>query len=226
MTNIVSSKKCMHSLKRNEASELGYISQVRKILKGLKKDGDIVSSDNRRTKRLDKSLAYQIFYHKKRFFDIVLRLTQIELLGGVEIGEYHGWQTIILLNKNCERNKLRRIIRNEIKERKYGLLLEEAFHKDMLNLIAYDEQVSRIIKSIRLSSNNEDMEKKIDFFIILANKKEIPIQIKSSLCGRENHKKKCSNVPSLVYSNFLPESLLKQKVLQICKSYPNFAENL
>lgn len=227
MANVVSGKKCVHSFRRNEASELGHISQIRKILKKLVKKKEIVSF-SRISERLDNSLAYRIFYLGERYFDFVLCAPiLIKPFGGVEIIERRGWKLVISLDKFCRPKKIQNILVKDIKTRKKGLKAEEVFHMDMLTLITRDREVSRVISSVKKSKPREDSQEKIDFFFTLANGKEIPIQIKSDISNQKKHERNCSNVPSLVYKNtFLKNNRLKNKVLQICRNYPNIIEHL
>ena len=238
MTNIASSKRRIHSLNGSDAGGLGHISQVhssakrtiKKILNALVEKKHILPFEKPTEELASGSLKYTIFFNKKRFYYVIFsRAKNISILfGGAEVSESSGWKLSILLNKDCmlEPKRIKNILIEDLKERKNGLMLERVFYKDFLALIACDKEVSQIIKSIRFSEDYDDTVNKIDFFIILKNGKEVPLQIKSSISGQTKHKKTCFNVPSLIYWKKFSQSLLKDKLLLICRSYPNYIEHL
>lgn len=226
MANIVSGKKRTHSFIRNEASELGHISQVRKILKEFKKSGVIISF-KRIPAGLNNSLTYRIFFTKKRFYNLILCTAKnIKLSNGVKVVESTGYQLKISLDGNAKPGNIESILKWDILERQKGPLNEEAFYKNMLILIACDKEVSEVIKSIRISEEYEDAIKKIDFFCETLKVKEAPVQLKSSICGQENHKKNHPEIPTINYNRKMPMDLLKKKALGVFRAYPDSIKHL
>ena len=219
----------------NIAYDLSHVTQIRKILKNFSNNGIIMQFA--RVDNLFNGLTFRLFFDDfddRRFFDIKLSFVEkIEVFRGAEIAKRKGWEVIIFVNKTIVTKKLPRriesLLKEEIEDRKRGLIVEILFQRHLEELIFQDEEVKKAIAFISLPTEDEDWVFKIDRFLVLRNGTKVPVQIKSSLWGRVTHKESGSQIPSLIYSQDMPDEVLKEKILQICRSYqlePKLIEHL
>jgi hypothetical protein len=198
--------------------DLGPMSRIiLKILKTLKKENKILGFG---IVDIPLDLTYTVFVDERRSFYVKFRfITKFSLFCGAEVGERHGWETLILVDKNWSPKRLQSLIKGEIDDRKRGILLEAFFQKHLERLVKDDKEVNKIISGIFITNEDEDLIYKIDRFIVLSGGGKVPIQIKSSLYGSSAHKRSGSQIPSLVYDKNMPDDVFKSKVLFICNSY-------
>ncbi|MFA5773163.1 MAG: hypothetical protein WC908_00625 [Candidatus Paceibacterota bacterium] len=201
---------------------------LNKILKGMKRRKEIYSFTSVLSQLGAKNLlaSFRVFTSENRFFEILFKeAITFSPSHGAEVGECYGWKVVILLGKNYTAKKINYIILNEIKSRRVGQKVEESCRKAIQYLIDHDEEVGSIIFSIKISTDTEDRDWKIDLFLE-TQKGNVPLQIKSSLMGQVSHKINDHRVTSLVFKEKMETSELKDKILLICKSYPKIIEHL
>ncbi|MBP7006479.1 MAG: hypothetical protein KBB16_00230 [Candidatus Pacebacteria bacterium] len=204
---------------------LSNITQVRKVLQGLVQGKEILYFE-KISNRLDRSISvsYNIFLKSNLSFHIVIRpAMSFNPIKGAEWGT--GREDVVLVDKNCNPRRIKEIIREIIKIHKDGFDTEESCHKDIDYLIKNDKEVARKIKGITLPTLQEDKRERKDRFLEGVNNKRVPLQIKKAFVDSQKHKENKYPIPLIHYRpDLLKSGLLKQYILRIFDSYPEYIE--
>lgn len=207
--------------------DLKGLTQVRKVLSGLKDRKEILSFEKIH-KRIDDffSVSYRIFLKKDMFFILIIRPAfSFNPIKGAEWGDGNGHEATILVNQRCTPRRIQEIVREVILIFKDGWSTEEACHRDIQYLIENDKEVRAKIKEIIFSNQVQDMHEKTDRFLVCTDGKVVPVQIKSGFFQSRQHKHKKYPIPLIRYTpDLLKSGLLKIYVLKICDSYPDYIE--
>ncbi|MCX6757595.1 MAG: hypothetical protein NTZ44_01805 [Candidatus Nomurabacteria bacterium] len=218
-------QKTAETYKVSNAIDLGSKTQANKILKALRYEKVILSFKKR--VKTDKSLAYQVEYMKEKFLDVIFKVAiRTPKEARFEIALYRNFEIMILVNENCTPKSIETFLKTEIEQRKSALLVEIEVKNMILNFIKTDKNFSKIISGVIEVTEIQDSIKGVDLFVSLVAGINVPLQIKSSEFGQQNHMKKFPSIPSICIFIYrkkkkkkISDENFKKYLLDICTSY-------
>lgn len=190
----------------NEACKIIF-----KIFKGLKEVGLINNFE--KISSIDRDIyCFRIFLE-----NYILRINfykSSNLRDQVELLSSNLRTGTIYLGEKVVPKKILRVIKIFLEKYKKGEQTESSFLFEVKKMI----EKSEFLSEIKVPTQEDNINKGIDF-LIKHKENWIPIQVKSSLEGQENHKKKYKDIPSIVFQKNM--KIFEKQIMLICDEYNN-----